>query len=154
MALQGLLNRGELDRVIVAGVDGLESPELARRRAHLTRPRARRALAGALESLATQPNSLGRSRGLSSVVPADPDEVRIARPTLMATAKLLRSGEPVTARGMLLVRRLLTDGNGPLYLPREPGEFGSELRAAITRLTCRTPEPRYHRNAAPSMLES
>jgi hypothetical protein len=153
MALQGLLNRGELDRAIVAGVDGFESPELARRQAHVTRPRARRALAGALERLATQPNSLGRSRALSSVVPVDPDEVHIARPTLRAAAKLLRSGEPVTARGMLLVRRLLTDGNGPLYLAEEPGAFGSELRAAITKLTRGTPGSRYHRNAAPSMVE-
>jgi hypothetical protein len=88
------------------------------------------------------------------VVPVDPDEVRIAQPTLMAAAKRLRSDEPVTAHGMLLVRRLLTDGNGPLYLPQERGEFGSELRAAITRLIRRTPETRYRRNAAPSMLRS
>jgi hypothetical protein len=70
MALQGLLNRGELDGAIAVGVDGFESPELARR------------------------------------------------------------------------------------LAQEPGGFGSELRAAITKLTPGTPGSRYHRNAAPSRLES
>lgn len=101
----------------------------------LTRPRARRALACALERLVEQPEwPLGRSRGVSSVIPVDLHEVRHARPTLVSAARLLRSDEPVAARGMLAVRDLLRDGNGPLYLPQEPGEFASRLRSAVAIL--------------------
>jgi hypothetical protein len=97
-----------------------------------TRPAARRRLARALESLLAVED---RPRGLlTSAVAPDPIEVRDARPALYAVLHRLESDEPVSARGMQMVRELLIDGNSPLFQPAERGEFGDRLRAAAAEL--------------------
>jgi hypothetical protein len=73
-------------------------------------------------------------RWLTSAVAPDFVEVRNARPTLFTIVNLLESREPVTARGMTMIRDLLSDGNSPLYEPAERGEFGDSIRAAAAEL--------------------
>jgi hypothetical protein len=74
------------------------------------------------------------SHGFSAAVQPDRREVLAARTVIATLRRRLRAPEPVTARGVILLRGLLTDGNGPLYLPSEPGALGSRLRAAAAAL--------------------
>jgi hypothetical protein len=49
---------------------------------------------------------------------------------LLDLAERLRAPRPVDPAGVRLVRALLVDGAGPLYVPQEPGELrGAALRA-------------------------
>ena len=55
-----------------------------------------------------------RSRGAAS--PIARASVRACRPQLLAlAARLFDVSKPASARGVLLVEQLLTDGAGPLY---------------------------------------
>ena len=53
---------------------------------------------------------------------------------LATLERRLRAPEPVSAQGIAMLESLLTDGASPLYLPTEPGELGSRLRAAAAAL--------------------
>ena len=68
--------------------------------------------------------------GISAAVQPDRREVLAARIALEALERRLRASEAVTARGVAMLSALLSDGTSPLYRPGEPGELGSELRAA------------------------
>jgi len=74
------------------------------------------------------------THGFSAAVHPDRREVLAARTVIAALHRRLRAPEPVTPRGVILLRGLLTDGNGPLYRPSEPGALGSRLRAAAAAL--------------------
>jgi hypothetical protein len=75
----------------------------------LTSWRTRRRVARALEEVERGPG-----------VPVRRDQVRDARDLLFELANALRSRERVSARGVLLARRIVTDGCGPLYAPTAP----------------------------------
>ena len=103
---------------------GLRARWRAMREARLTSASARRRLAERVEDAVTRG---GRShRGLSAVVPVSGEAAHLARGALLDVAERLRSPQPVNADGVRLIRDLLVDGSGPLYVPQEPGE----LRAA------------------------
>jgi hypothetical protein len=53
-------------------------------------------------------------------VPVRRDQVQEARDLLTELTTALRSRERVSARGVLLARRIVTDGCGPLYAPSAP----------------------------------
>ncbi|HET7048531.1 MAG TPA: hypothetical protein VFI54_09720 [Solirubrobacteraceae bacterium] len=69
-----------------------------------------------------------------AAVPPDRREVLAAGTVIDALERRLRGPEPVAARGMAMLRWVLTDAASPLYLPDEPGALGSRLRAAAAAL--------------------
>jgi hypothetical protein len=66
----------------------------------------------------------------STVVPVSPEADGPARPVLLDLAERLRRPGAVRAEGLELVRRLLTDGAGPLYY----GPPGALCEAALAAL--------------------
>lgn len=82
--------------------------------------------------------------GLSAAVRPHRQEVLAARAVLGTLECRLRGAEPVTARGVALLRALLTDGTSPLYRPGEPGALGSPAprRCSCTRTRGRCDRPR------------
>jgi hypothetical protein len=100
-----------LDRALADGGDPASSPQLAARAALLTSPQSRAEIAASLERLvqaAQGPQKRWWALSRTSGVLANSGE-------LCALACLLRDGGPVYARGVALVKRLVTDGSGPAY---------------------------------------
>src|SRR4051794_33809567 len=98
-----------LDRALADGADPASEPDLGARARRLTSWRTRRRVARALEEVERGPG-----------VPVRRDQVREARDLLAELATALRSRDRVSARGVLLARRIITDGCGPLYAPNAP----------------------------------
>lgn len=98
-----------LDRALAAGADPASEAGLRDRARLITSWRTRRRLAKALESL---------ERGAG--VPVRRDQLGEARELVDELAVALRSRDRVSARGVLLARRIVTDGCGPLYAPGHP----------------------------------
>ena len=122
----------ELDRQLAAGAAPGASAELALRAHALTGPRSRRQIADGL--LRARRSARDRVPGLTAAIRPDPDEVLAARVVLSAIDRRLRSPEPVSARGLAMLRTLLTDGASPLYAPGQRGALGSHLRAVAAAL--------------------
>jgi hypothetical protein len=98
-----------LDRALAEGADPASEPDLRARARRVTSGRTRRRVARALEELEQGPG-----------VPVRHDAVREADDLLSELTTALRSRERVSARGVLLARRIITDGCGPLYAPNAP----------------------------------
>jgi hypothetical protein len=122
-----LLRAGTLDRDLAAGVPTWRSPGHAARAAWLTHPRRRRGLARALELL-IEHTERPTKRGRSAAVALCREQVRDALPEIMAITSRLRSSEPIDARGVALLRALVTDGGGPCYLRSQPAALTEALR--------------------------
>jgi hypothetical protein len=122
----------ELDRQLAAGTAPGASAELALRARVITGPRSRRQVADGL--LRARRAARNKVPGLSAAIRPNADEVLAARVVLSAIDRRLRAPEPVTARGLAMLRMLLTDGASPLYAPRERGALGSQLRAVAAVL--------------------
>ena len=103
------LRAPRLDRALAAGADPASEPGLRERARRITSWRTRRRVAKALESLERGPG-----------LPVRRDQLGEARELLEELAVALRSRERVSARGVLLARRIVTDGCGPLYAPNHP----------------------------------
>jgi hypothetical protein len=116
--LRTWLRRPRLDADILAGHRRPGDPALALREAQLVESRRRNRLARRLEEIVEAP---ARSRGVGSKAPVDRRAVATAGPVLTDLILLLRSSQPVEARGMLAGWRLLTDPGSPLYEPEESG---------------------------------
>jgi hypothetical protein len=101
-----VLRAPRLDRALADGADPASEPGLDARARRLTSWRTRRRIAKALEELERGPG-----------LPVRHDQVNEARDLLAELAAALRSRERVSARGVLLARRIVTDGCGPLYAP-------------------------------------
>ena len=94
----------------------------------MSSPSARRRLAEGIEEAVARGGR--RQRGLTAVVPVSSEAAHLARGALLDLAERLRAPRPVDPAGVRLVRALLVDGAGPLYVPQEPGELrGAALRA-------------------------
>ena len=104
-----VLRAPRLDRALADGADPASEPSLRQRARRLTSRRARQRLAEALEAVERGPG-----------VPVRHDQVVEASDLLSELAAALRSRERVSARGVLLARRIITDGCGPLYAPGAP----------------------------------
>ena len=101
-------------------------PRLAWRAAELTSDENRLSLAGSLTDVVHSADE----RLLPTASPIDRAAVRLCRPELLELASLLFDlAKPATPRGLVLVERLLVDGDGPLY-GRGPA---SRLREAVAR---------------------
>ena len=100
-----------LDRALIAGADPTGSPLLAARAAQLTSTRSRAAIAAGLKELVrhgTEPSGAGgRSRDAASCSPA---------PRRCTSLPRCCSDEPLYARGIAMLGKLLTDDTGPAHL--------------------------------------
>jgi hypothetical protein len=117
--LRARLRAPWLDRELAAGIASWRSPVHAARALQLTSDRSRRGWAGSLERLVKEveqpPTALCRA-----VVPPCREQVREARPVILAVASRLRSSAPVDARGVAQLRAVLGDGTGPCYVRSRP----------------------------------
>ncbi len=107
-----------LDRALIAGADPTDSPQLAARAGTLTSRANRLLLASGIERLL---QSAQQPPGPTRIVA--PRRAAVARHAdqLRALASLLRGPTPLYARGIAMVRELLTDGTGPAYYGETDG---------------------------------
>lgn len=131
------LRRDDLcDDILVSSMERqVAEPDVAARASRLVSVRERSHLATTLERFVDAAHT-----GLPLAVPLSRRAVRDLTPQLRAlTEALRRDREPVTAAGMVLVRRLITDGaESPLYHSNdEPRRLERALVVIETRLTAR-----------------
>ncbi len=123
---------GRLDRALIDGADPCTSPRLAARAAMLTSRSTRSELADGLDVIlasARRPPSRGRALPRHASVLANADLMR-------ELAGVLRGPAPLYAAGIARVRRLLTDGTGPMYTSRDGIALERELRKARAAVSC------------------
>ena len=116
-----------IDRELARGTPSWSTVVYATRAVHLTGTRSRCSLARSLELLvehAEQPARLLRS----AAIPVCREQVRDALAEIMASSALLRSGQPVDARGVAMLRAVLTDGGGPCYVRSHPAALSGALQ--------------------------
>lgn len=124
--------QGALDARLVDGARPDHGDRLAARAWQVTRPRARRRLSRALEAvLRDAGNPCGRG---TAAVPVHREQVEAAGDEIARVVERLQDPRPVRARGMVLLRRLLVDGNGPLYASGAGDELWQALRRAAIAL--------------------
>jgi hypothetical protein len=123
-----LLSAPWLDRQLASAVPTWRTPRLAARAVWLTNARRRAALARSLEQLAERAEEPVPKR--SPAVPPRSDQMRDALPEIMAITARLRSGQPLDARGVAMLRALLADGGGPCYVRSCPSALTEALREA------------------------
>lgn len=93
-----------------------------------TSHRARCRLARSIE------RAVRERRPAGAAIPVDAAEVAPVAGDLLLIAAVLRSEVPVQERGLRQLRRLLTDGAGPLFYPRWRGELARRVRQATAAL--------------------
>jgi hypothetical protein len=127
VGLKARLRAPSLDRELASGIASWRSELHAARALQLTGRRRRRGLARSLERLAEQsqePRSLYRG---AAVEPCR-EQVMEALPALLGVSSLLRSAEPIDARGIARLNLLLSDGTGPCYVRIERNALSNALR--------------------------
>jgi len=127
------LRAGSLDRQLAAGTAPETSPLLALRAGALVRPAVRDAFARSLQRLVHHATAASSHRPLA-LSGAACRNVRNATAALSRLIERLRSPGPVSARGMAIVKMLLTDGTGALYYPSRSGELTAVVHEALTTL--------------------
>jgi hypothetical protein len=122
--------RATVDGLLVRDPPAPSSPLLFWRCSELTSIEARERLAASIVRIerASAPSVLPGS------APINRPAVRIHRDELAAIVDRLLLPEPVSARGVLLVRRLLADPAGPLFGKERAAELGGQLRQALNAL--------------------
>lgn len=132
LRLRVLARRERLDRQLLEGADPVTAPELTLRAFQLTRASARAALAASLEDAVS--SAAVRSRRSPTAAPLARSAIAAAGPELRALAQTLRDEPVVAARGVVLARRLLTDGAGPLYAESSDGVLRRAAGEALAGL--------------------
>jgi hypothetical protein len=123
---------GELDRRLVAGIRPSADALLAIHAERITGRRSRVRVADGLARAQREAQTV--APGFSAAIRPHRSEVVAARAVLDTLEHRLGCPRSVTARGVALLRLLLTDGASSLYRPRETGALGSDLRAAAAAL--------------------
>jgi hypothetical protein len=117
LRLKVFLTRGKLDRKLAVGGSYETTDALALRVRQLTDPSKRRQIARELRGVVEYVDNRKSGAVISSVV-IEPAAVRAGRETILGLAERIEATEyPVSARGVVLARALLTDGSSPLYNP-------------------------------------
>lgn len=124
-----VLQATSLDRELADGGDPAACPILAARAAKLASARTRGALARELERTVLGPAAPGALR-----IPRSRTAVAANRTRLFELVARLRSQELVYARGLAMLRLLLVDGTGPLYMDRHGEALALALDQAAARL--------------------
>jgi len=133
LRLMVYVTRGRLDRQIAAGCPGEATAALALRARQLTDPRTRREIALNLRGIIDYVDRRGPPRVISSVV-IEPPAARTGRCAIVELAERLDGWAPVSPRGIVLARALLTDGLSPLFNPhcgRTVTEAAREVQDAL-----------------------
>lgn len=128
------LRQTALDQRLADGESCASDRELTARAWQITRPAARKRLASALDAVRAEAKRSRPQRQRGAVVPICRAEVEVARDELERLAERLRDPRPVRPRGVALARLLLSDGNGPLYVPSPNDELWRRLRRANVAL--------------------
>jgi hypothetical protein len=116
LRLRVFLTRGRLDAQIGAAHPLQSSAALALRARQLTDPGTRQQIARNLRGIVDY--AYRRSSGpVISPVVIEPTAVRTGRSVILGLAERLEGTAPVTPRGVVLARALLTDGRSPLFNP-------------------------------------
>ena len=125
------LRTGVLDRALAAGADPAASPQIAARTAQLGSTLMRTRIADGLERLAL---SADKPRSRLRILPS-----RAAmlgnRSEMLELAEILRQDRPLYARGVAMLRVILTDGTGPAYTDQRGDALASQLQVARASLS-------------------
>jgi len=125
--------RAALTEQLAEGADPTSSPELALRASQLTTERGRRQMARSLRRMISEARQPRLTRALVSII--DRYAVLEAKDAIQATIARLASPDPVAAKGMAMLERIVTDGiSSPLYNRPEPGTLSRQLLVAKSEL--------------------
>lgn len=119
-----------LDRALIRGADPAASRLLAARAGQLSSASMRERIADGLERLAL---SADHPRSRARVLPSRA-AMLANRSEILEIAGLLRRDRPLYARGLAMLKLILTDGAGPAYTDRRGDALADRLRAARTGL--------------------
>jgi len=117
--------RSNLDPLLLRNEPTRLSPMLTWRAGELSSPAAREHLAADLRRI----ERAADASHLAGAVPLNRSAVRENREEIAAIIGRLTDADPVSARGMILARRLLDDPSGPLYDRDCAGELADRLRS-------------------------
>jgi hypothetical protein len=120
-----------LDGMLAVGGRATEGTAAGLRAARLTSEAERHRIARTLRRVVRAAHR-GRPFGAASVA-VDRVNIVAAEEVIDAITLRLHSPRPVAAMGMARLRRLLTDGGGPMYAGGR-GDLGGRLRAALAAL--------------------
>jgi hypothetical protein len=127
------LRRSSLDRRLAAGANPDECDDLRRRADQLRASVHRRELAAALLTLVEQAE--GPPPPISASASIDRRSIRAARSDVIALALDLGATDlEASARGIVLVQRLLCDGASPVYARLSTAALTQALREAHAAL--------------------
>jgi hypothetical protein len=123
-----------LDQKLAAGEPADSDARTAVRARVLVEPRRRETLARHWEHLMDAAARPGRTDPRDPRPPLCRERIRKAEPELTRMVALLRSAQPVPARGVALARLLLTDGAGPTHNRRNRSDLAVAARDVIRYL--------------------
>ena len=115
MRLRVFLTRVKLDRTIAGERPFEVTRALALRIGQLTAHATRRRIANQLRALVDYADRNDSPSPRLSAVMIEPAAVRGGREAILGLAERLESTSPLSARGVVLARALLTDGRSPLF---------------------------------------
>jgi hypothetical protein len=124
------LRADKFDHQLAVGVPAPAGSALAVHQARLTSTTERESIARSLRQALRDADS---GAVFSSRIPVHPRNIAAAEALIDAITLRLHSPAPVNARGMARLRRVLSDGSGPLYWYGE-GDLGGRLGAALAAL--------------------
>ena len=124
------LRAEKFDRQLAVGVPAAAGSALAAHRARLTSTAEREAIARSLRRAVHESHT---GAVFSSRIPVHPRNIAAAEDLIDTITLRLHSPAPVNARGMARLRRVLSDGGGPLYWYGE-GDLCGRLGAALAAL--------------------
>ena len=117
LRLRVFFTRVKLDRTIADQSPSEASPAVALRVKELTAQPTRRRIANQLRAVVDYADENDSPSPRLSAVMIEPAAVRGGREAILGLAERLQSTAPLSARGVVLARALLTDGHGPLFNP-------------------------------------
>jgi len=115
LRLKVFLTRVKLDRAIADGSSDEASNSLALRVEQLTGSRTRGRIASELRAVVEYADRRDSVSPRLTAVMIEPAAVRAGREAILGLAERLQSTTPLSARGVVLARALLTDGRSPLF---------------------------------------
>lgn len=133
LGLQVLIHRRQLDRQLAEGHNSAGDPQLTMRAAQLTGPAARARLARMLREAVCSLDDSALAQYLRPEAPLATASVRACAREINDLSQALTAPNP-DVRGVAIVRTLLTDGTGPLYIGGQPGELRAVVLAASAAL--------------------
>jgi hypothetical protein len=121
------------DRLLLTGADPAASPSLRRRARALAGRRHRQRLANGLERAVAEARAAPAP--FTAAVPVRRDEVLATRGLMLELAARIRETDGRHPAGLILARRLLTSGDGPLFAPSAPGALRDAVVDAMVALS-------------------